>query len=276
MDAVAAWQELIGKAHRLSWSSRLPRIVMFLAQGPLLWLGLAALWIRFRSRSDVGGAATLPIALGPIVVLTVAAIVLPMPPFRHYMLPIVAPLILWLAKYGWRSVAPRLNRPLTPGTLGVLGVILVSGTARTIVDSVRSPPDLRLLAVERQAHALAKFGDPAEGLVAGLEPVRLIDSGLPFDPRFATGPFLFRAGNLVRCDDPTLCPATFDTLDHLADSRPAMIITGHERATPKALAGGLDGSLERWMRRSGYRRVATAGLTSVWKSSWRGSSRAAP
>lgn len=92
----------------------------------------------------------------------------------------------------------------------------------------------------------------------------MIESGVPFDARFATGIFLFRAGNLAACADATLCPVTFASLDRLARDPPDFILTGFERGADKTFPRGLDGTLDQWAQRSGYRHVDLGNQHGLW------------
>ncbi|MCY7398946.1 MAG: hypothetical protein LH466_08955 [Sphingomonas bacterium] len=266
LDAVRAWQTLSGHAHRTGILSRFARVLRFLIQGSLLPLCLAALWIRLRAPRTVGAGQRLGIGLGPILLAALVGVVLPMPPYRHYMVPLVAPLLLWLAAHGWTSLAPLLDRPRLPRALVAgIAIIAVGGLTRTANDLVRAPLAKRPLQVERQAHQIGRLLALAgPGEIAGLEPSRLIDSGVPFDRRFAAGPFLFRAGNLPACADPTLCPVTFASVDRLNQNPPTYVVTGQERLLPIGMPGGLDGALVRWARGNGFVEHTLGGHDRLW------------
>jgi hypothetical protein len=90
---------------------------------------------------------------------------------------------------------------------------------------------------------------PAEGKVATLWPMYVIDGGGKVYREFATGPFFYRSGNLL---DPEqvkrLAAASPETLEALLDSDPPVaILTGFEP--------GLDEGLERFAAARGYARA---------------------
>lgn len=251
IDAVAAWQSYNGSLDALEWPKRLRRFVTFLALGPTLVLLVA---VAFAKRRDERYNVSPPLGIMPPVLLGAAlvAAILPMPSFRQYVLPIVPPLFLVVALRGEGLLNRiRRRRPLVRVVAGLLVVTSLAGSGRSVWAAVNGPLTRRPVAIERDAHRLGRYAKV--GRVVGLDLLLLVDSGLALDPRFATGPFLFRAGNLPACDEARLCGVTFGHLERLDHNPPRMVLTGTERSSPRRIEGGLDGHLDNWARRRGYR-----------------------
>jgi hypothetical protein len=251
IDAVTAWQTHNGSLDALEWPTRLRRFVTFLALGPALVLLIAAAITR---RKDEPPGFTRPLGVRPGVLLgaTIVAAILPMPSFRQYIMPIIPALVLVVALRGeglFRRLAHR--RFLSRALIGLLMMTSLAGSWRSVSKSIEGPSARRPIAIERNAHRLGRFAQ--SGSVIGLDPLHLVDSGLSLDPRFATGPFLFRAGNLKACDDPRFCGVTFNHLQRLDTVPPRLVLTGTERRSPRRINGGLDGYLDNWARRRNYR-----------------------
>ena len=251
VDAVLAWQSYNGSIDALGWPKRLRRFVTFLALGPTLVLLIAVLFTR---RRDAPEREAPPLGIKPGILLgaSLIAAILPMPSYRQYIVPIIPPLVLVIALRGEELLGRLRQHRLRAGlAIGLLLITSLAGSARSLWAVLDGAPARRPIAIEREAHRLGRWAQ--SGRVIGLDPLLLVDSGLDFDPRFATGPFLFRAGNLPACADPSLCGVTFAHLDRLDRAPPGLVLTGTERRSPRGLKGGLDGFLDSWARRHGYR-----------------------
>lgn len=256
IDAVTAWQTLIGSTERLAWDFRARRFVGLLMLGPALWMVLAVALTQSRARSQ-REPRPLGISLEVLLIASFFAAILPSPVYRQYLVPLVPPLIL-LAALRAEAVITWLRPRKMLGAIAVLFLAgsIVAGFTRSVRTAIRAPAIERPIAIERQAHHIGRLGaQTGGGTVAGLDPLLLVDSGLTLDPRFATGPFLFRASNLAACADASLCPVTFAHLDRLDQAPPRFLVTGSERKLPSAIPGGLDGALDRWALHKKY--VAT-------------------
>ncbi|MCY7340034.1 MAG: glycosyltransferase 87 family protein [Sphingomonas bacterium] len=253
IDAVTAWQTLIGTTERLGWGFRARRLAGLLVLGPALLMLVAVAITQSRKRA-LGEPRPLGISLGVLLIASLLAAILPTPVYRQYLVPLVPPLILLAALRAEAVIAwlrPRTAFAAFAALL--LAGSIVAGFVRSVNSGIRAPAAERPLAIERQAHRIGRLGAQAGGgIVAGLDPLLLIDSGLTFDPRFAAGPFLFRAGNLAACADAALCPVTFAHLDRLDQAPPRFLVTGSERKLPPGIPGGLDGALDRWALHKGY------------------------
>jgi hypothetical protein len=97
------------------------------------------------------------------------------------------------------------------------------------------------------------------GLVAGLNPELFADAGRPIDPRFVTGPFLFRTLGLMSIEEARRWRVmTMDQMATLRTSPPAAIVvtSGIERYRGSAL---LRGRIMRAALLAGFTPVGTAG-----------------
>ena len=253
IDAVTAWQTLLGTTERLGWGFRLRRLASLLVLGPALLMLVAVALTQWRGRSRTD-PRPLGISLSGLLIASLFAAILPTPVYRQYLVPLVPPLILLMALRGEAVIAwLRPRRMLAAFAALVLAGSIFAGFVRSVSSAIRGPAADRPIAIEREAHRIGQLGAQAGGgTIAGLDPLLLVDSGLRFDPRFASGPFLFRAGNLAACRDPALCPLTFANLDRLDQAPPQIIVTGSERKLPPTIRGGLDGTLDRWAQAKGY------------------------
>ena len=265
IDAVNAWQQLSGTSELLEWPVRIRRTVEFLARGPaLLMLILVAISVGgVRNRADL---RPLGVSLSVVLAACILAAVLPTPAYRQYIVPVVPPLVLMVALRGEALLDwLRPGRAMRSVTAAVLIASLGFGSARSVSYALNRPLDRRPLAIERQAHEIGRHGlTHGGGAIAGLDPLLLVDSGLDFDPRFASGPFLFRAGNLIACRDPELCPVTFASLKRLDRDPPRFILTGSERRSPRNMEGGLDLHLDRWAAERNYSAITLTEGHVLW------------
>ena len=174
--------------------------------------------------------------------------------------------MLWLAANGWSDLLGLCRKPIGRFAVTAVAVLfLVTGATRTIYDILITPSDERPLAIEAEAHQIGMMARSEDDWrISSLNPVMVVDSGDAVDPRFATGPFLFRAGNLKACQSAGLCPVTFGSIDRLDPDPPTAILTGDERALPFGIAGGLDGALDRWARAHGLIAHALADHQTLW------------
>ncbi len=260
--AVRAWAAVKGQLWRLTIPVRIAEWTARMMQGPLL--AMLAMGIGIRLQTTKPEALAQPsIALGPVVGAAVLASLLPMPSLRQYLIPLVAPLIPWFIALAW----PRrpMRRSLTAVVL--IALITSAGVGEKASHLIRPNGEEAPLRVEREAHLIGRLARQyGVTSIATLEPVHAVDSGIDLDPRFATGQFLFRAGNVSACVDPALCPLTAASLKRLAESPPGAILTGTQHKHPATIPGGLDGLLDRWASNHRYRAVAISHLNLLWLS----------
>ncbi len=258
VDGVRAFQTLNGSLDQLGVVQRSLRFLKFAALGPVLvLLGIAA-W-----RARVAGARSSQVDAGAGLVLLAAlvAAILPMPAYRQYLVPLVVPLLLYLAARGGLVVLLGLRR--THFTFLIV-LFALAGTARTITDLVKARPGERPIHSTADAHRIGDLARKA-GMttIASLDSVRATDTGLAIDPRLAPGPFLFRAGNLVACRDRSLCPVTFANIAQSPLSPRSAVLTGSETKPIGPLARGLDGPVEAWAEAQGLAPIRV-GAMNLW------------
>ena len=260
--AVRAWAVMKGQSLRLTAPNRIAEWSERMMTGPLLVMLVMGSVLRWRSTRPAALPQP-PIALGPVVAATVLATILPMPALRQYLIPLAVPLIPWFVALAWPMRDRNWIRWITLASVP----FAVAGVARSVVFLIRPNLNEAPLRVEREAHWVGHIARQAGATsIATLEPVHAVDSGLDLDPRFATGHFLFRAGNVPACADPALCPITTASIDRLGEQPPGAILTGSQHEYPAAIAGGLDGLLDRWAADHGYRAVAIDRSDLLWLS----------
>lgn len=173
-------------------------VLKFLALGP----ALLALGFGWRGRSPMLALFLLAGALASLA---------PFPTWRQYLLPLLPPLFVQLAR-SWSVAAP--SRPLRIATAIFVGAGL-SLSIEALLGAARQGLAMPRAARESDAIGAALRGTGAGGAVATLSPQYLPAAGLAIDPRFAAGPFYFRGEGLL---DPAaerrlhlLSPATLPT-----------------------------------------------------------------
>lgn len=231
-------------------------------QGPLLAMLVMGSVMRWRITKPEA-LTQRPIALGPVVAATVLASVLPMPALRQYLIPLAAPLIPWFVALAW----PRRYRGRSRWAVLLIGLIAVAGVARSALFLIHPNGEEAPLRVEREAHLIGRIAlQSGATSIAKLEPVHAVDSGIDLDPRFTTGQFLFRAGNVRACAHAALCPITTASIERLGQRPPGATLTGTQHKHPGTIAGGLDGMLDRWAANHRYHAVAINRKNLLWLS----------
>ena len=260
--AVPAWAALKGQSWRLTFPFRIAEWTANMMQGPLLAMLVMGTVIRWRIKKPEALAQP-PIGLGPVVAAAALASLLPMPDLRQYMIPLAAPLIPWFIALAW----PRRYRQRSRWAVLLIALIAGAGVAGSALILIRPNGEEAPLRVEREAHLIGRIArQSGVTSIATLEPVHVVDSGIDLDPRFATGQFLFRAGNVPACADPALCPITTASIERLGERSPGAILTGTQHKRPATIPGGLDGLLDRWAADHRYRAVSINRLNLLWLS----------
>jgi hypothetical protein len=260
--AVRAWAALKGQSWRLTIPIRSAEWTARMMQGPLLAMLVTGIVIRWRTTMPES-LARRPIALGPVVAAAVSASLLPMPALRQYLIPLAAPLILWFIALAW----PWQYREASRRAVLLISLIAGAGVAGSALLLIHPNGEEAPLRVEQEAHLIGRIARQSGATsIATLEPVHAEDSGLDLDPRFATGQFLFRAGNVPACSDPALCSITTASIERLGERPPGAILTGTQRKHRATLPGGLDGLLDQWAARHHYRAVAIDRENLLWLS----------
>jgi len=247
------WYAVSGRGHELNPVVKFLQLVLNMAQGPaLLALVLGAgTVLRQHDRLRPEHVMLAALILGGWI-----GAALPTPTQIQYLLPMLPPLFVAFGLIVDRGLLERrLPRIL-------LALFAVAGVSPTVIDAaaaIRSAPPV--LVIQSQARAIGSLLSEAgaRGPIATVAPERAIDSGYPIDPRFATGPFLFRNDRLmpaalVRSLN-TVTPRTLELLFH--EAPPAAILVGYEKwrrnGEPPA-----DAPLETFALRHGFERILLA------------------
>ncbi|QIG78337.1 DUF2029 domain-containing protein [Stakelama tenebrarum] len=217
--------------------------VKFLALGP----GLAALLFvaRHRPRTDATLLCTL------LSVSALIAALLPTPIWRQYLLPMLPPLFVGLA-----IVMPER---LSAGWKAGFTVFAAAGMVPSLSAVLSGKPAMVAAWQESTAIGEALSRADIKGPVATLSPQFLPGAGGAIDPRFATGPFYFRATSLLTAaQEPNHKLVSARTMArHFAQAPPAAILVGGEgewtSGNPR-----LDARLEGWAVEQRWRRVPLA------------------
>ena len=265
--APKAWYGWLGQGGRLALPVRALEGGFHLAVGPALAIFAGVLIAAFRRRREPvpSGVPLLQV----LALAGVAAAFAPSPMQRQYLEPLLPPLIvLWgvrdpgLSGAGRLALGALLAIGIATG-VGRVGYVLGDAALGWIGD--RPPP---ALALNAQAHWLGRSlaATPAQGSVATLSPQVVVDSGLPLDPRFASGVFAYRTGDLVSDDQQSrlhiLSPRTLAR--GLDARRPAAIITGLE-APAGMHRRNPDDDLRAYAHTRGYLRlISPDGVVQVW------------
>ncbi|WP_185965113.1 ArnT family glycosyltransferase [Glacieibacterium frigidum] len=248
-EGAKIWYDLNGIGDRLSLAAKLRDTGVALAIGPAL---VALIVLLFLRRDDGKKYRAFVITL---LVAGVVAAILPTPTYRQYFLPVLPPLFVAL------GLAMPLGRwPLRiMAALGVAAVAVYAGLG--VADAVRRGP--AAWCVTSQAHWI---GAQAAGPIVTFSPTYVVDSGVPLDPRFATGTHVWRSGDLRSDAELGAFKVTSRrTLARELDARPpGAILTGFEGASGVNRRIIPDEVLNDWARTNGYRAVPTPYGGMLW------------
>ncbi|MGE4324431.1 MAG: glycosyltransferase family 39 protein [Sphingobium sp.] len=260
MTGPFAWYMANGAGHELTMIEKSADLLRFLWKGP----GLVALILigwQYRARRYRAGqhrplSAERRLALWLVIGGGIGAI-LPTPSHVQYLMPLLPPLALALghclddARH-WRTSARQMLLALfslacLPGVMEA--TLNLSAMARA------GSPVVEATADARWAGAMARGKVDGDIIIATLAPHRIIDSGLPLDPRFAAGPFAYRTGwTITPAKARRINAITPQTLGELDKAPPAGILVGYENGTRK-LPLAPDRELAAYARRRGYQPV---------------------
>jgi hypothetical protein len=255
--APAMWYEGTGQAWKLGVPAKALDLTKFLALGPAL-VTTYLLARDVRRKEAAGGSNRLPcLYLDLLAAAGLVAAFLPSPVWRQYLIPALPPLFVRLGLI-FEAERPQ-QRVLLP--LLVSAAVGLAPSLLALVEAGRSGA-LPLAQATSEAHRIGGIvrAAGAEGTVAGLSPNYWVDSGLPLDPRFAAGPFVFRTKGLIPPrEQRALHLISLDSYrTELRRHPPAVLITGGEPA-PVGNGLTLDGALDRFATDNGYRRISAAG-----------------
>jgi hypothetical protein len=250
------WYGLNGLGWRMTATAKLSDLLRFLIHGPALPALLLTGWGFFAERRREEGRLARRL-LCCLILGGLLGAALPTPTHRYYLLPLLPPLfvacgMLWRSRHHFPA---RLHRPIV--------IVLILSVIAGMYNSVRSVAAMAVkgspvIALDRQARWIGDYlrDRGVRGDIATLSPERMVDSGYPLDPRFATGPFVFRSGRLMdkarSRDFNLITPATL--AEELDRRSPAAILTGYQMGTRKFRLKP-DLPLIAYARRRGYRPV---------------------
>ncbi|HPU14695.1 MAG TPA: hypothetical protein PK808_01320 [Polymorphobacter sp.] len=254
-EGVFDWYRQNGLDGRLTQAAKLWQAPWYLAQGPALAALLLLVWRR----------RALPPRAAPIAVLLIGGIIgalAPTPVWKQYLLPALIPLFVLTGVVLAGLTAPHARRAKL--LLLAMAVVATIGFAvSAIIDIKRTgaPAALRTTTEAQwvgQSLRAAGF-TPADGKIASFTPLVVIDSGFDLDPRFATGVFVFRSGDLRSDAELAQFHAiSWRTLDAaFAAAPPLAIVTGYEHRSPINRKRFPDEALNNWAAHHGYRRLAS-------------------
>lgn len=179
------WYASGPRAAKLSLIAKLIDALKFLALGP----ALLALWVIVRQRGELLSIRS----LDALIVAGLIAALLPTPTWRQYLLPILPPLFIRLA-LAWQACRPGSGQRIAAIVLACAGL---APSVEALVGAAQS--GLPMAEAARESTAIAAALDSARitGPIATLSPQFIPGTGRPIDPRFATGPFLYRSRALL-------------------------------------------------------------------------------
>ena len=265
--AAPHWYRAIGLGDRLALPMRLAEGVFHLAVGPALpvLVGVILAGLAPSARSGAPPAVRL---LQVLAVAGLIAALAPSPMQRQYFAPMLVPLVvLWGVQAPLAGGRPRWLLALTLAGLivgaGRVGYVL----GHAILDAAqgRPPPPI---ALTREAHWIggALAAAHVSGEVATPSPQAVLDSGAVLDPRFSSGAFAYRSGDML--DDGELGRLHLTSPRTLARdldaAPPGAIVTGYETPAGRARRN-IDDDFRAYARARGYRRtVSPDGVAELW------------
>ncbi len=179
------WYASGPRATKLSMVAKLTDTLKFLALGP----ALLALWVVVRQRGKLQRTRI----LGALIVAGLIAALLPTPTWRQYLLPVLPPLFIRLA-LAWHARPPGSGQRVAAIILACAGL---APSVEALIGASRSGLPIAQAARESTTIAAALDSAGVTGPIATLSPQFVPGTGRPIDPRFATGPFLYRSRALL-------------------------------------------------------------------------------
>lgn len=179
------WYASGPRATKLSMVAKLTDTLKFLALGP----ALLALWVVVRQRGKLQRTRV----LGALIVAGLIAALLPTPTWRQYLLPVLPPLFIGLAMV-WHARPPGSGQRVAAIILACAGL---APSVEALIGASRSGLPMTQAARESTTIAAALDSAGVTGPIATLSPQFVPGTGRPIDPRFATGPFLYRSRALL-------------------------------------------------------------------------------
>lgn len=249
-DAPQQYYASGGRAYKLTLAFRLIDLAKFLALGaalPALVLVAARVFRQQGERERIDWMLDLMIAAGLL------SAVLPEPTWRQYLLPMLPPLFVRLARACRGQTVPRWQS-------GVFAVFALAGLAPTMIAFGRAAVEGNpMVRVVDEGRAIDRALDAAgvQGPVASIAPQLLPAAGRLPDKRFAAGPFYFRSRALISdAEEQRFHLMSADRLR--ASDLPQAVLIGGEAAWSGGEAK-LDQAIERVAALRSARQVAVEG-----------------
>ncbi len=249
-EGVFDWYRQNGLDARLTQTAKLWQAPWYLAQGPALAALLLLFWQRHR----------LPARAAPMGALLIGGLIgalAPTPIWKQYLMPALIPLFILTGVVLAAMPLPHARR--AKWLLLVMAAVAALGFATSAgLDAQRSGAPAALRTIEEAqwigATLRATGATPDDGLIATFTPLLILDSGFELDPRFATGVFVFRSGDLRSDVELAQFHAlSWRTLNAALDAAPPLaIITGYEGRSPINRRRFPDSALSDWALRHGY------------------------
>ena len=220
------WYRLNGLGDRLGIDWKLIDTAAALLRGPA-GVALAVVAFAMVRRAKRDGRHVL---LDLLFIAGLIAALLPTPTWRQYLIPMLPPLFVRLGLAWHEGAVPRRWQRFVVGSFvltALIGLVQPVLWAKRILAGKATP-----IVMTREAHWIGARLEAAnaEDAIATLAPQVVLDSGFALDPRFATGPFAYRSGDLLSDEQQRavllISPRTVDRF--LAERPPAAIVTGYE------------------------------------------------
>lgn len=264
------WYRSIGLGQRLSLPARAWEGAFHLAVGPALAM-LAGVVAAGARRAAPGPAVRL---LQALAITGLVAAFLPSPMQRQYFAPMLVPLVvLWGVHDPLKGRRWLVALTLVGVAIGIARMGYVAGEAALGMAAGRAPPPV---ALTDQAHWIGRAlaAVHASGEVVTPSPQAVLDSGAALDPRFSSGAFAYRSGDMLDDDRLRRLHLTSPrTLVRDLDARPpGAIVTGYEPASGRTHRD-VDDDFRAFARARGYRRIVSPdGVAELWiRGPWAGS-----
>lgn len=234
-DAPQQYYEEGGRAYKLTLAFRLIDLTKFLALGAALpALVLVAARLRAKERRT-----RLDLLLEVLIAAGLLSAVLPEPTWRQYLLPMLPPLFLRLARACNGQTLPQWQKY-------AFAVFALAGLVPTMVAFGRAAAEgIPMVRAMGEGRAIDAALDAAgvNGPVASIAPQLLPASGRLPDKRFASGPFYFRSRGLIsEADEQRFHLISAPRLD--PGELPPVVLLGGE-ARWSGGEPGLDAQIER-------------------------------
>ena len=236
------WRILTGYTDNMSLSSKfvfagetfLKADNLMLLFGILFGAGLTILHFRQTKQFSAGGVLALFLFLSGLI-----SALFPTPSFsQYYAVPISFLFILFIYLWAVKLDEAFLYRRMIL-TILVLSSLLYQGSS--LFDSISklryrhnwTPLHVRDISIKLR-EVLQENQPQANGKVATLSPLFAVEAGLPIYPELASGPFLYRVGDLLSAEQ----------RNHFVGTSPATIHDLFEKDPPAAILTGFEGELD--------------------------------